>query len=201
MTPHPIRVAVVNHRAMFRSRFKHLMEVACDCYDQWNADIVVLDLSMPGIGGLETLRRLRKHDRKARILVTSNHEDLSHPRRALRAGAAGYLSARSAREDMVEAVRQVVAGKLVIEPYLAQQLFTLPGDGGYSSSPLDQLSEREFDYFMKLVQGLTVAQMAAQMGVAADTAERHFHHIKRKLGVRSQAEMVHLAYRAGIADA
>ncbi len=211
MTPKTIRIALVDPRDVVRAGFKLLLEntacmqvvgeagqgeAACEQYAAWRADIIVLDISLPGIGGVETLRRLRRQDKKAKVLVLSACEDLSHPRRVLRAGAAGYLSKRAAPQELVDAVRKVEAGQIVLDPHLANLLFTAANT---EASVLDRLSEREFDYFLGLIRGLSICQLATQMGVSEWTAGCHLRHIKRKLRVESQSEMALLALREGVA--
>ncbi|MGH8711854.1 MAG: LuxR C-terminal-related transcriptional regulator, partial [Burkholderiales bacterium] len=134
----------------------------------------------------------------ARILVLSAHEDTMHPRRVLKAGALGYLSKRSAAEELIQAIRQVAQGKTFIEPGIAQQLAMqqLTGD----NNPVDVLSAREFEVFMLLAQGKTVADIAAMLHLSPRTVGTHLYNIKQKLNASNSAEIALIAMRAGLIE-
>ena len=162
-------------------------------------DVVVMDLSMPGMGGLEALRRLLARDAKLRVLVLSAHEDTAHPRRVLDAGALGYLTKRSAPEALVEAVKAVAGGQRYIEPALAQKLALAQIDG--HPSPVDALSEREFAVFLQLARGRSVADIAADLKLSPSTVGTHLYNVKQKLGAGNQAELTLIALRWGLIEA
>jgi len=159
-------------------------------------DVVVLDLTMPGMGGLETIRRLLAHDAKARILVLSAHEDLAHPRRALKAGARGYLAKRSAPEALIAAVKAVARGERYVDAHTAQALATAQIEG--DANPAELLSEREFSVFIQLARGQTVAQIAATLNLSLSTVGSHLYRVKQKLGASNQAELTWVALRWGL---
>ena len=160
-------------------------EQACAEYARIKPDVVVLDLSMQGMGGLEALRRLLAQDDKARILVLSAHEDTAHPRRALRAGALGYLTKRSAPDALISAVKAVAAGEAYVDAPTARALAMAQVRG--ESSPADMLSEREFSVFIQLAQGKSVAQIADDLKVSSSTVGTHLYHVKQKLGASNQS--------------
>lgn len=162
-------------------------------------DVLVLDLSMPGMSGLEVLRRLRARDSRLRVLVLSAHEDSAHPRRVLAAGAMGYLSKRGAPEALVDAVRRVAAGQRYIDPALAQKLAL--AQLGDEPSPMEALSEREFAVFVELAKGASVVDIAAQLKLSGSTVGTHLYNIKQKLGASNQAELTLLALRWGVIEA
>lgn len=211
-----IRVMLVDDHAVVRMGFRLLLQ-ACDDIEvvaeaesgeqalrecaasPKAADVVVMDLSMPGIGGLEAVRRLRARDPALRILVLSAHEDTAHPQRALRCGAAGYLSKRSAAEALIEAVRTVAAGRRYIDPGVAHQLAL--AQLGADTSPVDALSEREFEVFVQLARGRSVAEIAAQLTLAPSTVGTHLYSIKQKLSANNQAELTLIAVRWGLIEA
>src|ERR1700726_1813059 len=122
-------------------------ESACQRYLELTPDVVVMDLAMPGMGGLEALRRIRAHHPQARVLALSAHDDPVHARRALREGARGFLSKRSAPEALLEAITTVAAGRRYVDVNLAHRLALQEVDGAMKS-PVESLSEREFEVFL-----------------------------------------------------
>jgi len=208
------RVVLVDDHAVVRMGFRMLLEahpagitVVGEAEDgeallkllnTVETDVVVMDLTMPGMGGLETLRRLRARDHAPPVLVLSAHEDTAHPRRALNAGAAGYLSKRSAPEILPEAVRVVASGKRYLDAQTAQALALSQLDG--NASPFDTLSEREFEVFVQLARGRSVNEIAQQINLSPSTVGTHLYNIKQKLGAGNQAELTLLALRWGVID-
>ena len=160
------------------------------------ADLIVMDLSMPGIGGLETISRIVSKDRSPKILILSAHEDAIHPKRSLKAGANGYLSKRGAAEELIKAIRQIHAGSMYIEPSIAQKI-AMSQMGG-ESSPVEVLSEREFDVFMALANGKTVNQIAETLHLSPRTVGTHLYNIKQKLNVSNQTELALIAIKSGL---
>ncbi len=210
-----IRVMLVDDHAVVRTGFRLLLqaqpdvsviaeaesgEVACQRYLELTPDVVVLDLAMPGMGGLEALRRIRAHHPQARILALSAHDDPMHARRALREGALGFLSKRSAPEALIEAVTTVGGGRRYIDVSLAQKLALADLDGG-TKSPIERLSEREFEVFVRLARGETVQRIADDLKLSASTVGTHLYNIKQKLEVVNQSELTLLAIRHGLIEA
>src|SRR5687767_4158983 len=209
-----ISVLLVDDHAVVRTGFRLLLETtpdvrvvaeadsgeaACRCFDEVSPDVVVLDLFMPGIGGLETLRRLRARNPSAKMLALSAHDDPMHARRALRQGALGFLSKRTAPETLLEGVRAVASGARYLDPKLAQDVALAEIDGG--SSPVDQLSEREFDVFIRLAKGAAVQRIATELNLSTSTVGTHLYNIKLKLSATNQAELTLIALRAGLIEA
>jgi two-component system invasion response regulator UvrY len=210
-----IRVILVDDHAVVRMGFRMLLqaegsgiEVVGEAADgeallkalpELSADVIVMDLSMPGVGGLETLRRLRSRSGAPPVLVLSAHEDTAHPRRALNAGALGYLSKRSAPEALPEAVRAVAAGRRFLDVQTAQNLALSKLNG--TASPFDALSEREFEVFVHLARGRSVNEIAPQLSLSTSTVGTHLYNIKQKLGAGNQAELTLLALRWGVIEA
>jgi two-component system invasion response regulator UvrY len=157
-----------------------------------------MDISMPGIGGLEAIDRILAKDPGVRILVLSAHEDAMHARRVLKAGAAGYLTKRSAAEALIQAIRQVHQGKTFLEPEIAQQLAMQQLSG--QRNPLDTLSEKEFKVFLALAKGQSVAEIAQVMSLSPRTIGTHLYNIKQKLGASNQAELAIIAMRTGLLE-
>jgi two-component system invasion response regulator UvrY len=158
-----------------------------------------MDLAMPGMGGLEALRRIRARHPQARVLALSAHDDPMHARRALQEGALGYLSKRSAPETLVEAVTTVAGGRRYLDAALAQKL-ALAEIEGAAKPPIEQLSEREFDVFIRLARGATVQKIADDLKLSASTVGTHLYNIKQKLQVANQSELTLLAVRHGLIE-
>ena len=208
-----IRVMLVDDHALVRMGFRMLLadarievvaeadtgEQACADYPRVRPDVVVMDLSMPGMGGLEAVRRLIAQDPKARILALSAFEDTAHPRRVLRAGALGYLAKRSAPEALIAAVISVAANRPYVDAHTAQALAVAEVRG--ETSPAETLSEREFSVFVQLARGLSVAQIADNLKLSPSTVGTHLFHVKQKLGASNQSELTLVAMRWGLIEA
>jgi two-component system, NarL family, invasion response regulator UvrY len=175
-------------------------ETACQLYLELSPDVVVMDLAMPGMGGLAALRRIRARDPQARVLTLSAYDDAMHARRALKEGALGFLSKRSAPEALIEAVNAVAAGRRYLDPELAQKL-ALSEFEGATKSPVERLSEREFEVFVRLAGGASVQRIARDLNVSASTIGTHLYNIKQKLGVANQSELTLIAIRHGLIKA
>lgn len=210
-----ISVLLVDDHAVVRTGFRLLLqstadmsviaeadsgEAACQLYLELNPDVVVMDLAMPGMGGLEALRRIRARDAQAKVLTLSAHDDPMHARRALQEGALGFLSKRSAPEALLEAVAVVAAGRRFLDPGLAQKLALAEFDGA-TKSPVERLSEREFEVFVRLAGGATVQRIASDLNLSASTIGTHLYNIKQKLNVANQSELTLIAIRHGLINA
>jgi two-component system invasion response regulator UvrY len=171
-------------------------EEACQRYLQYHPDVVVMDLTMPGISGLEASRRILAHDAAAKILVFSVHENEIMLSRALDSGVRGYISKRSASRVMIEAVRQVAAGEI----YLGQEMmpFLVRHKTTRNSDRIAGLTPREFEVFNLLVDSKSVNEIAEFLNLSPKTVGHHVAHIKTKLGIFSIAELTRLAIRLGI---
>jgi two-component system invasion response regulator UvrY len=210
-----IRVMLVDDHAVVRTGFRLLLqslpevtvvaeaesgEVACQRYAELIPDVVVLDLAMPGMGGLEALKRIRARHPQARVLALSAHDDPMHARRALQEGALGFLSKRSAPEALIEAVATVANGRRYLDSALAQKLALAELEGA-AKSPIERLSEREFEVFIRLASGATVQRIADDLKLSASTVGTHLYNIKQKLDVVNQSELTLIAIRHGLIEA
>src|SRR5688572_31223116 len=210
-----IRVMLVDDHAVVRTGFRLLLqsipemsvvgeaesgEVAIQRYTELSPDVLVMDLAMPGMGGLEALKRIRARYPQARVLALSAHDDPVHARRALQEGALGFLSKRSAPEALIEAVTTVANGRRYLDAALAQKL-ALADISGSTKSPVDRLSEREFEVFIRLARGETVQRIADDLKLSASTIGTHLYNVKQKLGVVNQSELTLLAIRHGLIEA
>ena len=208
-----IRVMLVDDHVVVRRGFRMLLEACRDievvaeagdgehalaAYPDSAPDVVVLDLSMPGVGGLEALRRLLVSHPGAKVLVLSAHENVAYARRVMKAGALGYLTKRTAPEELVRALPVVAAGRIYLDRGIAQDLAIRELDGNPGAT--EALSRREFTVFLSLARGQTVKQIAANLNLSTGTVGTHLYNIKQKLGVSNQAEMTLIAVRNGLID-
>ena len=208
-----INVMLVDDHAVVRMGFKMLLEADHDIkviaeaesgeqsitrYMEFKPHVVVMDITMPGIGGLEAIERILAKDNAAKILVLSAHEDSVHPKRVLNAGAVGYLTKRSAAEELIKAIRTVASGKKYLEASVAQQMAIqqLSGD----QNPVDVLSPREFEVFMALAKGKTTNEIAETLFLSPRTVGTHLYNIKQKLNANNSAEIALIAMRSGLID-
>ncbi|MFZ4701952.1 MAG: response regulator [Candidatus Methylumidiphilus sp.] len=208
-----ITVMLVDDHAVVRAGYRLLLsqsshieivreaergEEACQYYAECKPDVVVMDLSMPGIGGLTAIRRIRARDPEARILAFSIHDETVYAERALAAGAIGYISKSCAPEILVEAVLAVARNEHYIEREIAQRLAMQELTGQDVAANLQTLSAREFDVFCLLAQGRTPREIAGELRLSYKTTANYSSLIKSKLGVNTSAEMARLALQQGI---
>jgi two-component system invasion response regulator UvrY len=208
-----IRVMLVDDHAVVRMGFRLLLQEASDIevvaeaasgeeavsrYAELKPDVVVMDISMPGIGGLEAVARLLSKDRGAKVLILSAHEDSSHPQRLLKAGALGYLSKRSAPEELIHAISEVMRGNIFLDPTLAQAIAVQKLTG--ERNPVEVLSDREFEVFMLLARGQSVAHIALKLFLSPRTVGTHLYNIKQKLKAANSAELTLIALHNGLLD-
>jgi len=157
-------------------------------------DLVILDLNLPGLGGLELLRRMIQAG-AGPILVLTMHAEPLYAKRALDAGAAGYMTKNASPEELLTAVRRVTAGGRYVEAELAQAL-AAPVAGGRQT--LDNLTARELEIMRLLAKGASLAEIAAAVGVGYKTVANNCGQIKSKLGVSRTADLVRLAIETGV---
>lgn len=158
-----------------------------------------MDVSMPGIGGLVALERLRAAHPTARVLMLSAHHDAVVPVRALRLGARGYLCKQATPDEFLRAVAAVAQDRRYLDPELAQAVALAQLSG--SSSPLESLTEKELAVFIQLAQGRSVNDVAGDFCLSPSTVGTHLYHIKQKLNLQNAAEMALLAMRSGLIEA
>ena len=154
-------------------------------------DLVILDLNLPGVGGLEVIGRLNVEDPAVRILVLSVHDNALYVTRAMQAGATGYASKSAPPDEILEAVKRVAAGRPYIEQSIAQELALL--NIRRPSDPLKELSRRDLEILRLLGDGCTLAQIAETMGVSHKTIFNNCTQIKAKLGVDRTADLIRIA--------
>jgi two-component system invasion response regulator UvrY len=208
-----INILLVDDHSVVRMGFKMLIEnesdmaVICEAesgelgitaFKEHKPSIVIMDITMPGIGGLDAIERIIAFDKKAKILVLSAHEDSVHPKRALSAGAVGYLTKRSAAEELIKAIRSVNSGTKYLEPAIAQQMAITQISG--ENNPVEILSDREFEVFMDLAKGKSTNEIADTMCLSPRTVGTHLYNIKQKLNANNSAEIALIAIRSGLLE-
>lgn len=215
MTPLPLngkRILIADDHAVVRMGFRLLIEgagatvvaeadsgeAALALYAEHRPDALMMDVSMPGVGGLGALERLVARHPEARVLMLSAHEDLQIPTRALKAGATGYLSKRAQPDELVRALAQVARGQRYVDPELAPQL-ALAQLGG-AANPTEVLTDKEFAVFVQVAQGHSVSDVAASHHLSPSTVGTHLYHIKQKLNASNAAELALIAVRAGLIE-
>jgi two-component system invasion response regulator UvrY len=210
MAPHIIQVLLVDDHEVVRSGYRRLLESTADikviaeaksgeeaytAYLKHQPDVVVMDLSMPGIGGLEAIRKIRHRDKAVRVLVFSMHESETFLNRALEEGVLGYITKRSAAKVMVEAIRQVAQGKKFIGQEM--QVYLTKREGSFLS---ETLSPREFEIFLLLAEGKSVNEVAELLRLSSKTVGNHYTSIKSKLNISNASELTRLAIREGLLE-
>ncbi|HTZ78747.1 MAG TPA: response regulator transcription factor [Stellaceae bacterium] len=167
-------------------------------FREFRPELVLLDLNLPGIGGLEVIARLKAEDAAARILVLSMHDDLIYVTRALQAGAAGYLSKSAPPDEVLEAIGRVAAGQSYIESAIAQELALMSVHE--RSHALEGLSRRDLEILRLLGGGASLPDIAEAIGVSYKTVANNCSQLKTKLGVGRTADLIRLSIMHGLVE-
>jgi DNA-binding NarL/FixJ family response regulator len=206
-----ITVVLVDDHAVVREGYLRLLESAgdvrvvgeaasaaeaCKVAAQCRPDVVVMDISLPDMSGIEGMRRLLARDPGIRVLMFSIHNEPIFPRRAFAAGARGYVTKASAPDVLVDAVRTVASGEPFLSPDIAQSL-ALEGMTG-NESDLASLSPREFEVARMLALGQTVSEIAGKLSLSVKTVANHQSHIRQKLGAQSATQFMRIATDSGL---
>jgi DNA-binding NarL/FixJ family response regulator len=161
-------------------------------------DLVITDLTLPGRGGLDLIKDLVALQPELRILVISMHDETLWAERALKAGARGYVMKESDSSTMIAAIRQVLAGGVYLSPKMSARVigaFASSRPRGSVASPLEKLSDREFEIFRLFGEGQTAKEIAIRLNLSPKTVAVHRDHIKEKMGYQTSAEMIREAVR------
>ena len=206
-----IEVLLVDDHAVVREGYRRLLEQTADIrvlaeagsgedayrlFCELRPQVVVMDISLPRLSGIEVTRRVVAREPSARVLVFSMHEDVVFASRALAAGARGYIAKSAAPEVLVEAIRRIASGKSYVDHAMAQRLALQRV--GSEPDPVGVLTEREFEVFRLLAQGQAVADIARILSLSAKTVANHQSALRQKLGVENAAQLVRLAARHGL---
>lgn len=208
------RIVLVDDHAVVRAGFRMLLatcdtvsviaeasrgEQAVRLYQDLGPDLMVMDLSMPGMGGLETIRRIVHHDAAAAILVFSVHHEQVYVERALAAGARGYITKNSAPTILIEAIDTIMHGRRYVEQGLAGQNGRTGGRAAYQEL-VAGFSVREFDVFRLLAQGMTVSRIADRLCLGNKTVANYATAIRKKLGIETGVQLAQIATELGLLD-
>ncbi len=213
MSAKKITVILADDHAIVRAGFRRLLEGegdieviaeadngerALELYDEQRPDVMVLDIAMPKLDGLQALRQLLGRHADARVLILSFHEEPVFGERALNDGASGYLRKNAAPELLPLAIRKIAEGNRFIDPEVAQEMALRKGSG---EAMLSDLSEREFAVFIHLAEGLSANEVSEKLHISPNTVNTHLYRIKRKLGISSRTELTRLAIRHNLIEA
>jgi DNA-binding NarL/FixJ family response regulator len=168
-------------------------EQAYSLFNQLKPDIVVMDMSMPGIGGLEALRRIITKDSQAKVLMFSMHENINFAMQAMTSGASGYLTKSAEANDLVNAVKQVMSGKNYLSAEIAHKIALQNLSG--QQDPVQKLTTREFEVFRLLAEGLLIEEIAELMNIGQKTVSNYQTSLKQKLAINSSVDLVKLALK------
>jgi DNA-binding NarL/FixJ family response regulator len=159
-------------------------------------DVMVMDLSMPGMGGLEAIRRILMRYEKAKILVLSMHEDLSFANQALKLGAKGYLTKNTLADDLVKSIETVTQGDVFLSDEIAKKMAMRSISG--NQDPVHELSAREFEIFRLLAEGLDIDAIASTLNISSKTVSNYQTMIKQKLDINTPIELIRYAIKVGV---
>ncbi len=209
-----IKVLLTDDHALVRTGIKRLLEdsqiitivgeadsgEACiKMVQNLEPDVILMDVNMPGIGGVEACRRILQRDPQQKIIVLTIHTEQTFPKRLLEIGARGYLTKECDPAEMINAVRQVHQGGSYIEPRIAQQLALslLPGNG---DNPVDRLSRREFQVMLMISQGMSNTQISERLCLSPKTVSTYRSRLLEKLGANNEVDLVRIAVEQGMVD-
>ena len=171
-------------------------EKAYHMFGELKPDVMVMDLSMPGMGGLEAIRRILMRHERAQILVLTMHEDLSFANQALKLGAKGYLIKNTLGDDLVKSIQTVSRGEVFLSDEIAKKMAMQSISG--EQDPIHELSAREFEIFRLLAEGLEIDAIATTLNISSKTVSNYQTMIKQKLNINTPVELIRYAIKAGV---
>jgi DNA-binding NarL/FixJ family response regulator len=171
-------------------------EKAYQIFGELKPDVMVMDLSMPGMGGLESIRRILMRYEKAKILVLSMHEDLSFANQALKLGAKGYLTKNTLADDLVKSIETVTQGDVFLSDEIAKKMAMQSISG--NQDPVHELSAREFEIFRLLAEGLDIDAISSTLNISSKTVSNYQTMIKQKLNINTPIELIRYAIKVGV---
>ena len=209
-----IKVLLTDDHALVRTGIKRLLEdsqqvqiigeadsgEAClQMVSELSPDVILMDVNMPGMGGVEASRRILQRDPKQKIIILTIHTEQTFPKRLLEIGAKGYLTKECDINEMLHAIRQVYNGGAYIEPRIAQQLALslLPGN---EENPVDKLSRREFQVMLMISHGLSNSQISEKLCLSPKTVSTYRSRLLEKLGAHSEVDLIKIAVEQGMVE-
>ena len=206
-----IKVLLVDDHEVVRAGFKSLLtsnkrytvieagsaELGYKIYTQQKPDIVVSDINMPGMGGMELVRRIMAFDKKAKVIVLSMYDDLSYVENMKKLGVQAYVTKRSAPTELLEAIKSASRRHF----YISDDLKVKSNDMKSASTQIDALTKREFEIFILLAQGRSVVEVASDLCISTKTASNHRDKIMQKLDIKTLVELSRYAIRHGVVTA
>lgn len=208
-----IRILLVDDHPIVREGYRRLLEqqpgfavvaeaetaaAAYEAYRKASPDVVVMDLHLPGLGGIEALRHIRQWDSNARILIFTMQLGAAYALKAFEAGALGYVTKSSSPQDLVRAVASVASGKRTLSEDISHAIAADRLSGGIRLT--EQLSPREIEILRLIARGDTSEHIAELLHLSQKTVRNHHYTIKSKIGARNDAHLVWLAIEAGLID-
>ncbi|MGZ9066941.1 MAG: response regulator [Burkholderiales bacterium] len=164
-------------------------------------DVIVSDITMPNLNGIEALEELKKHDPNFRVIFLTMHHNVVYARRALQAGACGFVLKHAASDELIMAVRAALEGRTFITPLLAADLLTATGsEPQQTTDQLGSLTLRQREILRHLADGLSAKQIAAKLGISHRTVEFHKYRMMESLGAKTNAEVIQFAIKHGIVE-
>jgi DNA-binding NarL/FixJ family response regulator len=210
-----IRVLIADDHALMREGVRALLasatdiEVVGEAADGREAiercgklrpDVVLMDIAMPGLGGLEAALQIRKDVPETKVLVLTQYDDPEYVSRFLKAGVAGYVLKKAAGHELVSAIRGVQRGGLVLDPQIAREALapTVGPAGSASTQPYETLTDREKQVLKLLAEGKSNKEAAQELGISVKTAMSHRENIMQKLDLHSKTDLIRFALKAGV---
>jgi DNA-binding NarL/FixJ family response regulator len=209
-----IRILIVDDHAILRDGVRALLaahddlevvgeasdgQAAIAAVERLDPDVVLMDIAMPGLGGIEASLELRKLGRRSKILILSQYEDREYVRRLLKAGVAGYVLKKSAGAELAGAIRAVQKGGLVLDPEVARTAMSEAGPAAPGQAdPYEALTDREKQVLKLVAEGKSNKEVAEVLGISVKTAMTHREHVMEKLGVHNRTELVRFAIKRGV---
>jgi DNA-binding NarL/FixJ family response regulator len=208
-----IRVLIADDHAILREGVRALLapcddievvaqaadgQAAIDAVAQLDPDVVLMDIAMPGLGGLEATIELKKKGARAKVLILSQYDDREYVRRLLRAGVSGYVLKKSAGSELANAIRAVYRGGLVLDPEVARAAMDEAPGGADAPDPYETLTDREKQVLKLVADGRSNKEVADLLGISVKTAMSHREHVMEKLKLHNRTELVRYALRIGV---
>ncbi|RJF98607.1 response regulator transcription factor [Noviherbaspirillum saxi] len=206
----PIRIIIADDHAIVREGLKQILADSDDMIvsgdaesgtdaiklaRRGDADVLLLDISMPDRSGIEVLKQIKKEAPKLAVLMLSMHREDQYAIRSLKAGASGYLNKQSAPAELVDAIRLVASGRKYISPALAQELANQVGDENRDIPPHETLSDREYQTLVMIASGKTVSDIAGELSLSVKTISMYRSRLLQKMKLRHNAELTHYAIK------